>query len=182
MHKNCQTIFLEHCRHFFKDGMRVLEAGPNLSGSWYRKQLHNRDAVEWTTVDVREDRSATGRLHDVDLTGTCYSYPVTTGEFDIVFAAMVIEHVPQPWTWMQELARCVKKGGRVIVIAPFVGKEHGDWSVPIDAATIPDCFRFLPQGLEELATFADLATEKAAIMDVEPDDYHVDCLLVARKE
>ena len=171
MHPNCQAIWKEHCLQYFKPGMTVLEAGPNLSGSWYKNNHPDGKRLIWETVDIREDRSPTGRLHDVTHTGTAYSYPVPTNYYDVVLAVMVAEHVPMPWEWMPELARCCKVGGRVILIAPFVGQEHGD----------QDYWRFLPRGLRVLAEEAGLEVCKAEVMDLVPDDYHVDCLLIARK-
>lgn len=178
MHPNGQIVFTRYCVEHFKPGLRVLELGPSLggaAGSWYRTQCP--EGIEWLTADIREDRSPTGRHHDVDFTGTCYAYPIPDDAFDIVFAAFVIEHVPMPWRWIQELTRCCRPGGLVIVLAPFVGPQHGKL----------DCFRFLPQGMEALAEWARLDVVHCELFALKPGDYrgpdteHVDTLLIGRK-
>lgn len=172
MHPNCKKIFSDHCKKYFKSGMKVIEAGPAFNPpSWYETQVSNIGIERFDTVDVREDRSPTGRHHDVTFTGTPYSYPINDNTYDIVFAAMVIEHVPMPWKWIFELKRICKEGGLIIIIAPFVGQQHGQM----------DTFRFLPQGLEALSEYAGLSVIETGLYDVVKEDYHIDSLLVAKK-
>lgn len=172
MHPNCKKIFSDYCKKYFKSGMKVLEAGPAFNPpSWYELEVFDTSKEQFDTVDVREDRSPTGKHHDVKFTGAPYSYPIPDNLYDIVFAAMVIEHVPMPWKWIIELKRVCKKGGLIIIIAPFIGKQHGRI----------DTFRFLPQGLEALSEHAGLTTIETGLYDVVEDDYHVDSLLIARK-
>jgi SAM-dependent methyltransferase len=169
MHPNCKKIFIDSCKKYFKPGMRVLEAGPSFNPpSWYETQVNSG---KFDTVDVREDRSPTGKHHDVKFTGTPYSYPIPDSQYDIIFAAMVIEHVPMPWKWILELKRVCKDGGLIIILAPFVGNQHGRI----------DCFRFLPQGLEALSEYAGLTVVETGLFDSVKEDYHIDSLLVAKK-
>jgi hypothetical protein len=172
MHPNCQKIFLDHCVQHFKEGYKVLEVGPPLESKWYRKTIRQKKPCKWDTVDIRADRAPGGKHHDVTYTGTMYHYPMESNRYDIVFASMVLEHVPMPWEWCRELTRVTKQGGIVMILAPFVGKKHGDL----------DCWRVLPQGMEALAEWCDLEIVFTDILDVEPDDYHVDTLLIARKK
>ena len=172
MHPNCKKIFSDHCAKYFKSGMKVLEAGPAFNPpTWYEAQVFDVNKDRFDTVDVREDRSPSGRHHDVKFTGTAYCYPIPNDQYDIVFAAMVIEHVPMPWKWIGELKRVCKEGGLIIIIAPFIGDQHGRI----------DCFRFLPQGLEALAEYVGLTVIQSGIYNVVKEDYHVDSLLIAKK-
>lgn len=188
MHENCKPIFLDHCLDYFKVGMRVLEVGPALpTPTWYEQQVMERDAPRpsgdwpphhcpWETVDVNPERGKGGKHGDVTHIGTHHTYPLIGNTYDLVFASMVIEHTPRPWDWFRELARVCKPGGHVIVIAPFVGPEHGD-----------DYWRVLPKGLRVLAERANLGVIKAELFELEkgdwrgPDTVHVDSLLIARK-
>ena len=172
MHPNCQKIFTDHCLKHFKEHYKVLEVGPPLESNWYKKTVRQKKACYWDTVDIRADRSPSGRHHDVTYTGTAYDYPIEPDKYDVVLASMVLEHTPMPWTWIKELARVTKPGGIVMILAPFVGKKHGDL----------DCWRVLPQGMEALAEHAGLSVVYTEVLDVVKEDYHVDTLLIARRD
>jgi hypothetical protein len=89
---------------------------------------------------------------------------------------MTLEHTPKPWVWIQGVSRIVHPGGRLIVIAPFTGPEHGD-----------DYFRFLPKGLKVLAVSGGFVVEHADVYEYAKGDWrgpeteHADSLLIARK-
>ena len=175
MHENCKRIFERHCLDYFKPGDLVLECGPGLGvPHWYEHQLMDRDGDKhwrWLTVDVNPKRK-----NEVTYIGTHHKYPIDGDRFDVVFCSMMLEHTPCPWLWMQEAARVCKPGGLVIVLAPFIGPQHGD-----------DYYRFLPQGLRSLADWAGLEVVTAEVYEIEPGDWrgpdtvHADSLLVARK-
>jgi SAM-dependent methyltransferase len=96
--------------------------------------------------------------------------------FDVVVSGQALEHIEHPWRTMEEIARVVRPGGVVIVIVPSAGPEHRH---PID------CWRFLPDGLRALATWAGLAalevdrSEPAGFDD--GSDQWCDTILVAAK-
>lgn len=68
------------------------------------------------------------------------SFPDET--FDAVLAFQVLEHVPEPWRVMGEIARVLKPGGRALVTVPFLFPFH---------ASPQDYFRYTHQGVAELA-------------------------------
>ena len=77
---------------------------------------------------------------------------------------------------MLEIARVLKVGGLCCILAPSSGPEH---RYPVD------CWRFYPDGLVALATFARLDTLEAvtqwdAAGNPESDQWH-DSMLVCRK-
>jgi SAM-dependent methyltransferase len=53
-------------------------------------------------------------VHHGDLTSACYP----ADSFDVVTLRHVIEHIPAPQSFMAELARILKPGGRLVVETP----------------------------------------------------------------
>jgi SAM-dependent methyltransferase len=67
---------------------------------------------------------------------------------DVVVSGQALEHIAYPWRTIEEITRVLRPGGLAFVIAPGAGPEHRH---PID------CWRFLPDGLRALASWAGLA-------------------------
>lgn len=61
--------------------------------------------------------------------------------FDIVFCTEVLEHTLNPFAAVLEIKRILKKGGMLVVSAPFDFRIHGP---------LPDCWRFSIHGWQEL--------------------------------
>ncbi|NBP06786.1 MAG: methyltransferase domain-containing protein [Bacteroidetes bacterium] len=61
--------------------------------------------------------------------------------FDIVVCTEVLEHTTNPFGAMHEICRILKKGGLLVVSAPFDFRIHGP---------LPDCWRFTIHGWNEL--------------------------------
>lgn len=94
-----------------------------------------------------------------------YSWPVLDGAYDIVISGSCLEHVEAPWLWIREIARVVRSGGLVCVIAPWRWPEHRH---PVD------CWRILPDGMRFLFSWADLEEIECGIRGN-------DCYGIARK-
>jgi SAM-dependent methyltransferase len=75
-------------------------------------------------------------------------WPVTDGEADVVLATETLEHVVDPPTFLAEVRRCLKPGGRLIITVPFSARWH---YIPYDY------WRFTPSGLRVLLEQAGLA-------------------------
>lgn len=73
-----------------------------------------------------------------------YRYPFDDNYFDIIISGQCMEHVPEIWSWMNELYRLLKPGGYICIIAPSTGKPH----------TPVDMWRILPQGMEYLLNWS----------------------------
>jgi len=76
---------------------------------------------------------------------------VSDGAFDVVVSGQTLEHVPRPWLFMREMARIVKVGGVVCVVAPHTWAYHPS---PLD------CWRVYPEGLKATMQDAGLSIEK----------------------
>lgn len=67
-----------------------------------------------------------------------YSWPVESEDFDVVISGQTLEHVQNTHAWITEVARVLKPGGIVCIIAPWIWKPHRH---PVD------CWRILPDGM-----------------------------------
>lgn len=50
--------------------------------------------------------------------------PFRTGEFDLVYASHVLEHIPDDAAALREIRRILKKGGMAILPVPFYGLDR----------------------------------------------------------
>jgi len=62
---------------------------------------------------------------NVDVLAVNQALPFADETFDVVFSADVLEHVDDPFTSGNEIARILKPGGYVYVDLPFLQPEHG---------------------------------------------------------
>jgi SAM-dependent methyltransferase len=104
---------------------------------------------------------------------------LATDNFDVVISGQAFEHIEFFWITMCEMARVLKKGGLLCVIAPNGFGEH---RFPVD------CYRFFTDGMIALARFVCLevlhAHTNCAPRDVHSEWYsksNADSLLVAQK-
>ena len=92
-----------------------------------------------------------------------YSVPAPEQAFDLVICGNTLEHIRNPFIAMQEMARLTSK--LLIIGAPFIHPEH---RYPLD------CWRFLPDGMRELA-------RHVRFQCVDAFRYNNDTYLVARR-
>lgn len=83
-----------------------------------------------------------------------YSIPLPNRCADLVISGQTLEHVRNPFKLVSEMARILKIGSHLFMIAPFVWAEH---KYPID------CWRFLPDGMRSLIEDTGLAFVESAI-------------------
>ncbi len=76
-----------------------------------------------------------------DLIGIGNNLPFVNNFFDTVLTIQTLEHVPNPWLVMAEIARVLKPGGFLILTAPQAWRVH---------ERPHDYFRFTHYGLQEL--------------------------------
>jgi SAM-dependent methyltransferase len=76
-----------------------------------------------------------------------YRLPLPSASLDLAISGQTLEHAEFFWLLVQEIARVVRPGGHVFLIAPSRGPEHRH---PVD------CWRFLPDGFRALARYARL--------------------------
>lgn len=100
--------------------------------------------------------------------------------YDLVISGQAFEHIEYPWLTIKEIARVMKPGGLLIVIAPSSGYEH---KAPFD------CYRYYSDGLRSLAKWAELCVYHVSVAGVPRMDVNDswvsewnDAVLVARKQ
>jgi ubiquinone/menaquinone biosynthesis C-methylase UbiE len=60
----------------------------------------------------------------VDIVSDITSIPVKSGSFDNILCTEVLEHIAQPELAIKEMSRILKKGGKLILTAPFCAQVH----------------------------------------------------------
>lgn len=76
-----------------------------------------------------------------------YRLPFATRSIDLFVSGQAFEHIEFFWlTWL-EMARVLRPGGLIFLVAPSRGPEH---RFPVD------CWRFYPDGFAALAKYASL--------------------------
>lgn len=123
---------------------------------------------------------------NVDIIVPPYDYPFPNNHFDVIISGSTLEHVRHPWRWMKEIARILKSGGKLFVIAPYAHPYHEH---PVD------CWRIYPEGMRALFEEAELKTIYCEMndgsylgehpilgrIDAYPDDKFCDTLGIATK-
>jgi len=123
----------------------------DVNGSY--RPIFTRPGWRYTGVDL-----APGNNVDCVLESP-YRLPFATGSIDVFVSGQAFEHVEFFWlTWL-EMARVLKPGGLIFLIAPSRGPEH---RYPVD------CWRFYPDAYGALAKYAALDLLEAGT-DWQPD-------------
>ncbi len=115
--------------------LAILDFG--CGGSPYRGLFPN---AQYARADI--DAQQVGADYTIGADGRV---PVPDGVFDLILSTQVLEHVPDPATYLAEAHRLLKPGGRLILTTHGTFDEHG----------CPDDFhRWTLMGLERLVTAA----------------------------
>jgi SAM-dependent methyltransferase len=109
----------------------------------YPPALLDKQPELWSILD-RARRS-------VDVFGDGRRLPFADGSFDTVLSTEVLEHVMAPGAMVEEMARVLKPGGRLLITVPFVQPLHERPS---------DFFRYTPYSLRELVEQSGLEAER----------------------
>lgn len=100
---------------------------------------------------------------------------VKSNSCDVVISGQAFEHIEFFWLTISEIARVLKAGGLCCIIAPSAGPGH----------SIPDCWRFMPDGFRAMAKWVELEVVESyigweSIRNAE-DDQWKDAVLICRK-
>ncbi|MEK7497416.1 MAG: methyltransferase domain-containing protein [Patescibacteria group bacterium] len=60
----------------------------------------------------------------IDIISDILKIPVKSSSFDNILCTEVLEHVPYPDLAIKEMSRILKKGGKLILTAPFASQTH----------------------------------------------------------
>lgn len=123
-----------------KTGIEVVDIGSyDVNGSY--KQFFNRPSWHYVGVDL-----VAGPNVDVALASP-YRLPFASHSVDVIVSGQAFEHIEFFWlTWL-EMARVLKPGGLIFLLAPSRGYEHRHPQ---------DCWRFYPDSYQALANYGAL--------------------------
>ena len=125
-------------------GSHVLDAG---AGESRHRAAFGHCA--YVTVDLAVGDEAWD-YGDIDCVGDLAAIPLVADSFDAALNVVVLEHLPHPELALAEIARVLKPGGKLLLVAPQQWEVH---QAP------HDYFRFTRYGLEELCRRAGLVPD-----------------------
>lgn len=109
-------------------GARILDAG---AGELRHKSLctHleyvSQDFAQYRGHEVDEGlQKAQWDSSQVDIVSDITTIPEPSESFHAILCSEVLEHVPDPMAALDELVRLLKKGGQLILTAPFASMVH----------------------------------------------------------
>ena len=160
MHLNSLLLFKKYATKHFKPGQKIMEIGPCGYPSMYHKQV-NIEEIDWHTLDIGDAHIESGEKYPGHIiTPDGYNYPIEDNTYDIVLSGQVMEHVPKIWTWIEELKRITKPGGKIIIIIPISWRYH---EAPVD------CWRIYPEGMKALMDSKELTIVECKFESLEMD-------------
>ena len=123
-------------------GARVLDAGAGESrhAPLFAKQ-------QYVSVDLAVGDAA-WNYRKLDCIADLAALPFASGAFDALINIVTLEHLPDPARAMNEMARVLRPGGRVLIAAPHEWEVH---------QSPHDYFRYTRHGLEHLLSTAGFA-------------------------
>lgn len=108
----------------------------------YRQAVLTR-AKTYTAMDMQQ-------LPGIDVVGDVIRPPFKDASFDTVLCTQVLEHVKEPWTMVENIARILRPGGTAILTTPFMYPFHADPH---------DYFRYTEEGIRHLFERAGMEIE-----------------------
>lgn len=107
---------------------KILDAG---AGECYYERYCSH--LKYTSQDFNQyfgvgDKKGiqTGKrdVSKIDIVSDIIKMPIKSESFDAVLCVEVLEHLPQPLEALKEISRVTKKGGTLILTAPFASLTH----------------------------------------------------------
>ena len=128
-------------------GTRVLDAG---AGECQYARYFSRHRYTAIDLGIGDSTWSYGRLHAI---GDLLALPFLDDAFDAVLNVVTLEHVTDPARVVEELYRCLRPNGQLLLITPMEWEEHQQPH---------DFFRYTRFGLEHLtrrAGFVEVRVE-----------------------
>ena len=129
-----------------REPLRILDVGSqDVNGSY--RPIFDQGSWRYVGLDM-----APGPNVDLVLPGPYDWRRIPAGSYDVVISGQALEHVEFFWITILEMARVLRPGGLLCVIAPSGGFEH---RYPVD------CWRFYADGFAALARWARLEVRES---------------------
>ena len=109
-------------------GLRLLDAGAGeLANKEFCGHLDyvSQDFCQYEgTGDNKGLQTGSWNTKKIDIIGDITNIPEADESFDVILCTEVFEHLPDPVKALEEFQRLLKKGGMLIVTAPFCSLTH----------------------------------------------------------
>lgn len=123
-----RNAWLQKTLRAIPPGLRILDAG---AGELRNKPLCShlvyvsQDVCQYEgSGDARGLQTGTWDTSNIDLVCDIADVPEPDASFDVILCSEVLEHLPDAVRVLDEFARLLKPGGRLIVTAPFASLVH----------------------------------------------------------
>jgi ubiquinone/menaquinone biosynthesis C-methylase UbiE len=101
---------------------KVLDVGAGSAP--YRALFTHCDYKSQDFSQLKDDQLRHGGYAQIDIVSAASAIPVPDASFDVVLCTELLEHVPEPIAVINEFARIVVPGGRLIMTAPLGSGIH----------------------------------------------------------
>lgn len=141
--------------------VRVLDIGSYNVNGCYRALFQGTEA-KYTGLDV-----TAGPNVDIVPEDPYKWSEIQDNSFDYVISGNAFEHIEYPWLTIKEIARVLKPGGFICILAPFAHKEH---RYPVD------CYRYFSDGFIALAKWAELDVVQSSVGGFPEETFSIEWL------
>lgn len=109
-------------------GKKILDAGAG--ECLYKKYCGH---LKYVSQDISQydgkgngigKQTKTWDYSQIDIVSDIKNIPVKNSSFDVILCTEVFEHIPEPIDALKEFQRILKKGGNLIITAPFCSITH----------------------------------------------------------
>lgn len=106
----------------------------------YRSLLKDKTNINYIGLDIEPGNGVDIIMTDI------YKAPLEDNSVDVILSGQMFEHCEFFWLTINDMARILKKGGYIFLIAPSSGCVH---RYPVD------CWRFYPDAYKALAKWSN---------------------------
>ncbi|HEY1778571.1 MAG TPA: methyltransferase domain-containing protein [Solirubrobacteraceae bacterium] len=138
--------------------------------------VHGVDLTEAMVDVARREASAAGLANTTFACGDATALELADASFDGAVARFTIHHLPAPARLLEELARVVRPGGRIVIADHIADDDAADaaWALELERLRDPSHWAALrPERLRALGVDAglELASEAIAAISLDFDDW-----------
>lgn len=127
---------------FLKEKRTILDYGARIVHNQlsYRSLIENKNNINYIGLDIEPGIGVDVIMTDI------YKAPLEDNSVDVILSGQMFEHCEFFWLTINDMARILKKGGYLLLIAPSSGGVH---RYPVD------CWRFYPDAYKALEKWSN---------------------------